>query len=436
MPRRIPADKVREALARRIQPTGMDLVCDLDKCVGNRLYDAKRGRHFLDMFTFYASRPLSFDHPALADPEFVRALGHLAIHKPSNCDVYTPEYAAFVETMARTCAERWPHMFVISGGALAVENALKCAFDWKSRKNEAAGRADAGGRVAHFRHGFHGRSGYTLSLTDSPDKRKTDRYPKFEGWPRLPTPACRFPLEGENLARTAADEVASLEALDQAFDDHPRGIAAVIVEPIQGEGGDNHFRPEFLAGLRAACDANEALLVFDEVQTGMGLTGAWWAHERLGVRPDLLVFGKKFQVCGFLASDRIDDVDNVFRVPSRISSTFEGSLVDMTRCRRVLEVIEEDRLLEHVRTEGDWLLAQLRDLAGRRAAVTAPRGIGLMAAFDLPTAEARVKMRERCFEAGLIILGCGERSIRFRPTLDVRREDLAEALEIVERCLP
>ncbi len=414
----------------------MDIVCDLERCKGNRIWDAYRDRAYLDMFTFYASRPLSFDHPALVDEAFQRRLGRLAVHKPSNCDVYTEEYAAFVDAMTRTAAKDWPHMFVISGGALAVENALKCAFDWKSRKNEAAGRSAAGGRIAHFERAFHGRSGYTMSLTDSPDPRKTARYPNFPEWPRLPTPGCRFPLEGDNLALTAADEEESLARLRRALEDAPHEVAAILIEPIQGEGGDAHFRSEFMRGLRALADEHEALLIFDEVQTGFGLTGAWWAYEHLDVRPDLVVFGKKFQVSGFLASDRIDDVDNVFRVPSRISSTFEGNLVDMVRCTRVLEVVEEDDLLAHVQTEGEWLLGRLLDLADRHAAMTAARGRGLMAAFDLPDRPSRDAVLERCFDEGLIILGCGERSLRFRPSLDVTRADLAEALEIVESCLP
>lgn len=415
----------------------MDLVCDLDRSAGNRLWDAQRGRAYLDMFTFYASRPLTFDHPALTSDAFRQRMGRLAAHKPSNCDVYTGEYAEFVDAMSRTAARQWPHLFVISGGALAVENALKCAFDWKSRKNEAAGRSATGTRIAHFKRAFHGRSGYTMSLTDSPDPRKTARYPQFADWPRLPAPGCRFPLdEGDNLALTAAAEEDSLGRLRRELEDAPHTIAAIILEPIQAEGGDAHFRPEFLRGLRGLADEHEALLIFDEVQTGFGLTGRWWAHESLGVKPDLVCFGKKFQVCGVLASERVDDVDSVFEVPSRISSTFEGNLIDMVRCATVIGVVEREGLLDHAKAEGAWLLEQLQGLSGRHESVSAPRGRGLMAAFDLPDGEARDAVLERCFDEGLIILGCGDRSLRFRPSLDVSRADLGEALEIIERCLP
>jgi L-lysine 6-transaminase len=276
-----------------------------------------------------------------------------------------------------------------------------------------------------------------MSLTDSPDPRKTARYPRFTDWPRLPTPGCRFPLdEGDNLALTAAAEEESLGRLRRVLEDAPHEVAGILIEPIQGEGGDAHFRPEFLRGLRTLADEHEALLIFDEVQTGFGLTGQWWAYEGLGVKPDLVCFGKKFQVCGFLASERVDEVDSVFTVPSRISSTFEGNIVDMVRCTEVLRTVERDGLLEHVRIQGAWLLGQLEALAERHEAVTGPRAQGLMAAFDLPNTEARDAVLERCFGEGLIILGCGDRSLRFRPSLDVSRDDLSEALGIIERCLP
>jgi L-lysine 6-transaminase len=137
----------------------------------------------------------------------------------------------------------------------------------------------------------------------------------------------------------------SIREIKQAFINNPDDIAAIIIEPIQGEGGDNHFRPEFLQRLRDIANEEDALLIFDEVQTGVGLTGTMWAHEQLGVKPDILAFGKKMQVCGILATNRVDEVpDNVFRVSSRINSTWGGSLTDMVRATRYLEIIQEDNI--------------------------------------------------------------------------------------------
>src|SRR5262249_25897689 len=160
-------------------------------------------------------------------------------------------------------------------------------------------------------------------------------FPKFD-WPRLPTPALEFPLDSASLGRVAEAEARILAAAEGAFNDRPDEIAAILIEPIQGEGGDNHFRPEFLRELRKLPDRCEALLIFDEVQTGVGLTGKWWAFQHAGVVPDILCFAKKMQVGGIFVSRRVDEVDSVFKVPSRISSTWGGSLADMVRATRIL----------------------------------------------------------------------------------------------------
>src|SRR5262249_40429279 len=170
------------------------------------------------------------------------------------------------------------------GGALAVENAMKTAFDWKVRRNRAKGRPDKGTRVLHLENAFHGRSGYTLSVTNS-DPVKTDLFPKFD-WPRIPCPNIEFPLEGARLAAVDGAERAAILAAEAAFDRAPDDIAAIVIEPIQGEGGDNHFRPAFFRELRRLADEREAMLVYDEVQTGLGLTGRWWAYQHHGVLPD------------------------------------------------------------------------------------------------------------------------------------------------------
>ena len=207
-----------------------------------------------------------------------------------------------------------PHLFFVEGGALAVENALKVAFDWKSRQNEAAGRSrDLGTKILHLTRAFHGRSGYTLSLTNT-EPNKTDRFPKFD-WPRIDVPAVVHPLQ-DHLAEVEAAEERALEQARQAFAAYPHDIAAFIAEPIQGEGGDNHIRGEFFARLQQIVHEHDALMIFDEVQTGVGTTGSAWAYQQLGVTPDIVAFAKKAQVGGVMAGGRVDEVaDNVFVVP-------------------------------------------------------------------------------------------------------------------------
>ena len=422
-------DSVHHVLGRSILADGMDLVLDLENSRGSYLVDARTGRRYLDMFTFFASSALGMNHPALADdPDFRAELARAAVNKPSNSDIYTVEMARFVDTFARVLGDpALPHLFFIDGGALAVENALKVAFDWKSRFNEARGIAASGSKVLHLKGAFHGRSGYTLSLTNT-DPNKVARFPKFD-WPRIDAPYL-----GPDLVEREAD---SLRQARAAFEANPHDIACFIAEPIQGEGGDRHFRPEFFAKMRALCDEFDALLIFDEVQTGCGLTGTPWAYQQLGVQPDIVAFGKKTQVCGLMAGRRVDEVpDNVFAVSSRINSTWGGNLVDMVRSRRILETIAADDLFNNAAVQGRYLRDLLQGLAGEFPdTVRDVRGRGLMCAFTLPSAAARDQLVARLWTRGVIVLASGEASVRFRPALTVGRAELDIAVGAVRGAL-
>jgi L-lysine 6-transaminase len=436
IPVHIDPKQVHETLKRHMHIDGYDIVLDLDKSHNGYLHDSRTGKRYLDMFTFFASNPLAMNHPRLNNQEFIQKIGHIALHKPSCSDIYSVAMAEFVETFFRVAVpDDFVHSFYIEGGALAVENTLKTAFDWKVRKNFAKGhKSEKGFKVMHFEHAFHGRSGYTLSLTNT-DPVKTMYFPKFTDWPRMESPFATYPLEGSNLERTVEAEQRVVAAIEATFAQHPDEIACVILEPIQGEGGDNHFRPEFLAELRRICDENEALLIFDEVQTGMGITGTMWAFEGLGVRPDMISFGKKTQVCGLLATNRVDDVkDNVFEVSSRINSTWGGNLVDMVRFTRYLEVIEEENLVENARTVGEYLLNGIAELCGEFPELLSnARGRGLMCAFDVANHPSRVEFRKQCFNNGMMILGAGDRTIRFRPPLTIERSHVDEAMDVMRK---
>ncbi|MFF0817485.1 L-lysine 6-transaminase [Rhodococcus sp. NPDC003318] len=424
--------EVLDVLRSSLLVDGFDLVLDLARSHDRTLVDQRDGTEYLDMFGFFASSALGMNHPALADdPAFLAELTEAAINKPSNSDVYTVAMARFVQTFTRVLGDpRLPHLFFVDGGALAVENALKVAFDWKSRRNEAAGRDPAlGGRVMHLRHAFHGRSGYTMSLTNT-DPIKVARYPKFD-WPRIDSPAV------ESGTDVAAAEGSALEQARRAFVDHPHDIACFVAEPIQGEGGDRHLRAEFLQAMAALCADNDALFVLDEVQTGAGMTGTAWAYQQLGLEPDVVAFGKKTQVCGVMAGGRVDDIaDNVFHVSSRINSTWGGNLTDMVRARRILEVIERDRLIDRARLLGSQLLADLTALAARHDGLSDPRGRGLMCAITLDTPRRRddvvTALRER---EHVLCLGTGDRGIRFRPPLTVTASELSTAVAALDRVL-
>lgn len=427
-----PAEVIAE-LEKHILVDGFKLVFDPARSRGSRFVDAVSGREWIDFYSFYASQPIGFNHPHF-DRSDVRAdLLSAAKFKVANADVYSVQFATFVSTFARVMGlpplERY---FFIEGGAPAVENALKAAMDWKVRKNLAAGRGERGTEIIHFERAFHGRTGYALSLTNT-DPRKTAYFAKFP-WPRISAPAVDFSLpEAERERRAAEKEALAERQLREVLDQKRADIAAIIIEPIQGEGGDNQFRGEFLRTLRRLCDENEVLLIFDEVQCGAGLTGRNWCCQHFEVLPDLLVFGKKIQVGGVMAGPRLDEVkDNCFRLPSRISSTWGGNFTDYVRSTHFLRIMEAEKLVENARDKGQHLLAELQTLARRHPMLSAVRGRGLMLAFDLPDARRRDAFWKGCYELGLLVVRCGERSIRLRPVLDIQDNVIEEALRILQ----
>ena len=431
---RLTPGQVHEVLSRHMLADGFDFVLDLEKSEGSHLFDSRHGKRLLDFFSFFASNPIGMNHPGLKTPEFQQRILRAAVHNPTNSDVYTVEMAEFVETFARHAGNDYlKHFFFVAGGTLGVENAIKAAFDWKVRKNFAKGyREERGHQVLHFEQAFHGRSGYTITMTNTADPRKTAYFTKFQ-WPRVLNPKVTLPLTEDRLKDVKAREALAVAQIERAFEQNRDDIAAIIIEPIQGEGGDNHFRKEFHQELRRLADKHEAMLIYDEVQAGMGITGRMWAHQNYDVKPDMIAFGKKTQVCGFICGDRIEEIkDNVFHVSSRLNSTWGGNLVDMVRCQRYLEIMDEERLIENAAARGAELLAGLESIAKEYPEhVTNARGKGLMCAFDLRDPALRDAVRGKCYENGVVILGSGTHSIRFRPTLAVTKEFITEGLEKV-----
>ncbi len=428
----IDSKNVRAVLGKHILADGYEPVMDMEKSHGSWLVDERDGSEYLDMFSMFASGAVGYNHPdILAGKDRLAAA---ALYKPTLSDIYNVQYAEFVEVFSNTAIPEYlPHTFFIEGGALGVENALKVAFDWKVRKNMENGKGEKGGKIIHFKQAFHGRTGYTLSLTNTSDPRKTMYFPKFD-WPRIDNPKLSFPLTEDRLEEVKLAEKSSLDQIKAAITNNPDEIAALIIEPIQGEGGDNHFRDEFFVALRQICDENEMLFIMDEVQTGIGITGKWWAHQYNSVKPDIISFGKKTQVCGLLAGKRVEEVDkNVFSESSRINSTFGGNLADMVRFHIILEIIEKENLIENANNMGAVLKKELQFLSEEFPAyVTNPRGLGLFAAFDLPSQTERDKVINGLLKNKLLMLPSGDEAIRFRPHLNVTSEDLKTSIDIIK----
>ncbi|HZI94400.1 MAG TPA: L-lysine 6-transaminase [Patescibacteria group bacterium] len=431
----ITPDKGMSTLKKYLLVDGFDVMIDFDKSHGNTIVDARSGRSYLDMFSMVASQPLGMNHPDLTDETFLRRIARVAINNPTNSDIYNPEAAEFVETFMSVAAPAsMKHLFLIAGGTLGVENALKVAMDWKVRKNLARGiKEEKGHQIIHFKECFHGRSGYTLSLTNT-DPAKTKFYPKFD-WPRITNPKITFPLEGANLRQVEKLEAEALSQIKQALHDNKDDIAAIIIEPIQGEGGDNHFRPEFFRALRQVCDESEVFFIVDEVQTGIGLTGRMWCYQHFGIEPDAIAFGKKTQVCGCLVGPRVDEVEkNCFKESSRINSTWGGTTVDMVRASQLLKVIEREKLVDHAARLGETTLERLRQMQkDNPTTFTNARGRGLFMAVDLVDPSLRPAILGKVFELGMLILPTGTSGIRFRPSLNVTQAELDQAIEILSK---
>ncbi|WEK20335.1 MAG: L-lysine 6-transaminase [Candidatus Pedobacter colombiensis] len=433
-------DKVNEILSKHILADGFDLTYDMEQSQGAYIYDSKNKRTLLDFFTCFASVPLGYNHPKMINDEgFKKNLLQAALANPSNSDVYTQQYAQFVDTFSKHgIPDYLPHAFFIAGGGLAVENAIKVAMDWKVQKNFAKGyKEERGFKVLHFEKAFHGRTGYTLSLTNTlPDKTKW--FAKFD-WPRVSVPVVKFPLQDENLKVAIETEAISIAQIKQAFAENKDDICAIIIEPIQSEGGDNHLREEFLIQLKALADEHDAFLIYDEVQTGVGLTGKFWCHQHFSekARPDILAFGKKMQVCGILVGHKVDQIEhNVFNVPSRINSTWGGNLVDMVRSSQILDIVAEDNLCENARIVGDYLKIGLQQLAAKYSIMSNVRGRGLLCAFDFADKATRDAFIQKGMQHDVMFLGCGNQTIRFRPALCIEKKHIDEGLAIMDRILP
>lgn len=374
-----------------------DLVYDLEKSYGNYLYDSLNERYLLDLVSFYASNPLGYNHPALQDKDFESKLLRAAKTNPNNSDFLTVEYSTFLQAFYKhAMPSQFKYVFFITAGTLAVDNAIKTAFDWKMRKSPYI-KDPSQMTVAYIKKSFHGRSGFALNCT-------SDNYTKYKNFPRLNW------VELEYSQNTLGE-------LELAM--YNEDVAAVILEPIQSSGGDNFFHESFHVGLRDLCNKVDTLLIYDEIQTGVGMTGKFWCYEHYKVVPDIVCFGKKLQVAGFMATSRLDEVkEHVFKEPNRLDGTFTGTLVDMVRATKYLEIIKKEKLVKNADKVGTHLLIQLLNLQNKYPAIRNVRGLGLLCAFDLEDKQARDKVLEEALNTeALLLFGCGERSIRLRPSL-------------------
>ncbi len=418
---------------------------DAKKSLGNYMVDVD-GNVILDVYGHIAAIPIGYNHPAMraaqAEGRFDWAVGY----RPSLGIAPSAEWVDIVErTLMRIAPKGHTRVMTVTTGAEAVENAIKAAFvRLARRRRKGAAPTDEelaacmrneqtmanSFKVLSFEGAFHGRSLGALSLTRSKPIHKLD-FPSFP-WPTAPFPANKFPLE-KHEAENKEKEAQSLAAVEAVFRKHPGEVAAIIVEPIQGEGGDNHASNDFFGKLRKLTLEHEVAFIADEVQTCAGATGAMWAHEawNLSEPPDLVTFSKKMQLGGYYAREEFFPAE-----PLRIFNTFLGDPFRLAQLEVIIETIEKEHLLENTRITGDYLMQELRTLEGRYGALFSNvRGRGTHVAIDAKDTDTMNKilggLKRRGVEAG----GCGTRSIRFRPALVFAPRHAAEYLGVLEDVL-
>jgi len=394
------------------------IIWDIQKSFGSTLIDSDNGQQYLDFHGGFGSNPIGWNHPKLLEHFKNNISDELIINKPANGDFYTAEYIDFINTFKNNVIPKdYPHLFLIDGGALAVENALKVAMDWKYQKNMDLGIKNDNLEILHFEKAFHGRSGYTMSLTNT-EPHKVKYFSKFE-WPRL-----QAPNSNTSQGQQMLEDNRCLSQIHKTIEEKGKDIAAMIIEPIQCEGGDRFFSEYFLQTLQKMCNHNNILFIIDEVQTGFYTTGKKWCFQHYDLNPDLVVFGKKTQQCGIFGNSSINSIPNhCFNTSGRINSTWGGNLVDMIRSKAIINIIEDDKLEQNAHDRGKQWLNSMNNL--NLPEIENIRGKGLIMSFDCKNTEERDKLLNILKDdENLLALGCGTKTVRFRPNLAVTEEDI------------
>ena len=393
------------------------------------------GNVILDFVSHVGSSALGYNHPALVriaaklqsiDPDryagcdFIGAWGE----DPDKSEVPTPSHLHY-KLMELTSQFGFGSAFFTNSGAEAVENAIKICYDHK--KNYGYGLC--------FYGAFHGRTLGALSLNRS-KKIQRDWFPQIPNIVDFPYCTCRaHPCScGWTVCCTGKEGLRS--RLDHYLDPDiglvdPEEVAFIILEPIQGEGGYNIPSVDFMKEVGRLAKKYSIPLICDEVQTGIGRTGKWWAIEHFGIQPDIITVAKPLRVGATLGKKELFPQEEY-----RISSTWgEGNASSSAIGYTIIEVIQKENLLDNAVSLGNYFLGQLRGLQKKYPSILEVRGIGLMDAVEIDSRERRDEIIRSAFKSGLLLLGCGYKVIRFLPPLDVRRREIDMALEILETAL-
>ena len=422
--------QAKEEMSKLQDTRAVNMMVDYDKSIGNYMVDAD-GNVLLDVYAQIASIAIGYNNPALLEaaqtPEFAKAL----MNRPALGNFPSKDWSHILQDgLLAVCPPGQTKVYTAMCGSCANETAYKAAFMYyKARergsgvafsaeelsscmKNQAPGSPDLA--IMSFRHAFHGRLFGSLSTTRSKEIHKMD-VPAFN-WPQADFPNLKYPLE-DNVAANKAEEERCLKGVEDAINAHHAPVAALIVEPIQSEGGDNHASNEFFHGLQKLLKKRGILFIVDEVQTGVGATGKFWAHEHwnLPTPPDMVTFSKKFQAAGWYFHD--DAL--IPNLPYRQFNTWMGDPIRTLQARVLVQQIKKHKLVENTAETGSYLFSKLQKIAAANPSMEALRGEGrgTFIAWDLPTPEKRDTFINKMKQNGVLMGGCGPKSVRLRPTL-------------------
>lgn len=417
-------------------------VADFAKSKGNYIVDAD-GNTLLDVFAQIASIPVGYNNPAFLklskDPAFQTALANrAALGVNPNVDWVDSVEKAFMAVAPKGM----DNVFTVMCGSCANENAFKTAFMYKAAKkrggrdfnveelnscmkNEAPGSPDDMS-ILSFNQAFHGRLFGSLTATASKAIHKVD-IPAFD-WPKAPFPQLKYPL-ADNVEHNQKVEKACLDEVENLIVNAKKPVAAVVVEPIQSEGGDNHASPDFFRKLQSICQSHDVLFIVDEVQTGVGATGTFWAHEawNLPTPPDMVTFSKKFQAAGFFLSGKLRPTHAY-----RLYNTWMGDPVRAMQAAAIVQEIKDKDLLSNVKDVGKYIQDNLEEMT-KTTPIDNIRGQGAFIAFDLPDGAKRDAFLNDMRQRGVNIGGCGDRTVRLRPMLTFQRHHADILLDTMKK---
>jgi len=372
--------------------TVFDIKIDFEKSHGSFLYDKNTDSEYLDFFSIFSSLPLGYNHP-IFDESFESTISMISKIRMSNNLFVSDELVNFKNHFRKYVFSDYMHFTCT--GALAVEAAIKCAMEYKKTNRPM---------VLGVNKSFHGINSWGF-LTD----RYLGTASRMENFPKN---------DWSNL---------SMEGIKKyILKIGPKNIVAVIVEPIQCTSGDRYQDTDVLLELRNLCRSKDICFIVDEIQTGFGVTGKMWYSDHIGLEPDVLVFGKKAQICGVVAKEKYNEC---FTTPLRkLDVTFDGELIDAVRAHYVLLAYEKDDLIQKAQINSKRFSSILKDK------VLNYRSLGHLIAFDFESTEKRDLFAQRCYERHLLCNKTLDKTIRLRPNLAVTPEEVDLFEDIVNDC--